>query len=85
MTLARLTGIPITAFYVAVEKAWVLKTWDAMLIPKPFSRAYVRVAKNIFVPPDADDAALDRYHAEMQASLERITGFAESQFSARHD
>jgi lysophospholipid acyltransferase (LPLAT)-like uncharacterized protein len=83
--LARLTGIPITAFYVAVEKPWVLKTWDAMLIPKPFSRAYVRVAKNIFVAPDADDAALNRYHAEMQASLERVTEFAESQFSARHD
>jgi lysophospholipid acyltransferase (LPLAT)-like uncharacterized protein len=83
--LARLTAIPVTAFYVAVEKAWVLKTWDAMLIPKPFSRAYVRVAKNIFVPPDADDAALNRYHAEMQASLERITAFAEEQFPARPD
>jgi lysophospholipid acyltransferase (LPLAT)-like uncharacterized protein len=83
--LARLTGVPITAFYVAVEKAWVLKTWDTMLIPKPFSRAYVRVAKNISVPPDADDAALNCYHAEMQASLERVTDFAESQFSARRD
>ena len=80
--LSRLTGIPITAFYVAVEKAWILGTWDAMLIPKPFSRAYVRVAKNIFVPPDADDAALDRHHAEMQAALERVTMFAESQFSS---
>ena len=83
--LARLTGIPITAFYVAVEKRWVLKTWDAMVIPKPFSRAYVRVAKYIHVPPDADDAALDRHHAEMQAALERVTVFAESQFSARSD
>jgi len=83
--LARLTGIPITAFYVAVEKRWVLKTWDGMVIPKPFSRAYVRVAKYIHVPPDADDAALDRYHAEMQTALERITAFAESQFSARSD
>ncbi len=79
--LARLTGVPITAFYVALEKPWVLKTWDAMLIPKPFSRAYVRVARNIFVPPDADDETMDHYHAEMQASLQRITAFAESQFS----
>jgi lysophospholipid acyltransferase (LPLAT)-like uncharacterized protein len=79
--LARLIGIPITAFYVAVEKPWILKTWDAMVIPKPFSRAYVRVAKYIHVPPDADDAALDRCHAEMQAALERITAFAEGQFS----
>jgi lysophospholipid acyltransferase (LPLAT)-like uncharacterized protein len=79
--LARLTGIPITAFYVAVEKPWVLKTWDAMVIPRPFSRAYVRVAKYIYVPPDADDAALDRHHAEMQAALERVTEFAEAQYS----
>ena len=81
--LARLTGIPITAFYVAVEKAWALKTWDGMLIPKPFSRAYVRVAKNICVPADCEDAAMDRYHAEMQTSLERITAYAESQVLER--
>lgn len=78
--LARLTGIPITAFYVAVEEPWVLKTWDAMVLPKPFSRAYVRVAKYIYVAPDADDAALDRHYAEMQAALERVTRFAEAQF-----
>jgi lysophospholipid acyltransferase (LPLAT)-like uncharacterized protein len=79
--LARMTGIPITAFYVAVEKPWVLKTWDAMVIPKPFSRAYVRVAKFIHVEPNADDAALDRHFAAMQAALERVTAFAEAQFS----
>ena len=78
--LARLTGIPITAFYAAVEKRWVLKTWDAMVIPKPFSRVHVRGAKYIYVPPDADDAALDRHYAEMQAALERVTEFAEAQF-----
>ncbi len=56
--LARLTGIPITAFYVAIDKRLDPEDRDAMLIPKPFSRAYVRVAKNIFVPPDADDEAI---------------------------
>jgi hypothetical protein len=79
--LARMTGAPITAFYVAVERSWVLNTWDKLVIPKPFSRIYVRFARKIFVPPDADDAALERYHAEMQAALDRITEFADSQFS----
>ena len=60
MLLARTTGVPITAFYVAMENAWVLNTWDAMMIPKPFSRAYIRVARKIFVPPDADDDATRR-------------------------
>ena len=82
--LARMSGIAITGFYVAVERAWVLKTWDALMIPKPFSRIYVRFARKIFVPPDADEAAMDQYHAEMQAALERITAFAESQFSHRN-
>jgi lysophospholipid acyltransferase (LPLAT)-like uncharacterized protein len=81
--LAHMTSVPVTPFYVAVERGWVLKTWDATTIPKPFSRVYVRVSHKIFVPPDADDAALDRYHAEMQASLERVTAFAEAQFPSR--
>ena len=79
--LARMSGVPITAFYVAVERAWVLNTWDKLVIPKPFSRIHVRFAKKIFVPTDADAASLERYHAEMQAALDRITAFAESQFS----
>jgi hypothetical protein len=83
--LARMSGAAITAFYVAVESAWVLNTWDKLVIPKPFSRIYVRFARKIFVPPDADDAALERYHAEMQAALDRITEFADSQFSDTHN
>ena len=83
--LARTTGVPITAFYVSLEKAWVLKTWDAMMIPKPFSRAYIRVARKIVVAPDADDGALEAAHAEMQAALERVTAYAESQFSSPRD
>ena len=79
--LARMSGAAITAFYVAVERAWVLNTWDRLVIPKPFSRIYVRFAKKIFVPPDADEAAMERYHAEMQAALDRITEFADEQFS----
>lgn len=79
--LARMSGAAITAFYVAVEHAWVLNTWDRLVIPKPFSRIYVRFARKIFVPPDADDAAMELYHAEMQAALDRITAFAEAQFS----
>jgi len=83
--LARSTGVPITAFYVAMEKAWVLKTWDAMIIPKPFSRAYIRVARKIFVPASADDDRLAAAHVEMQEALERVTAYAESQFSSPRD
>lgn len=75
--LAKLTGAPIVPFYIALEDPWVLNTWDRLMIPKPFSRALMRVAKNIHVPSDADDGELGRLHQEMQAALERVQKFAE--------
>lgn len=75
--LARLTGAPMAGFHVALENPWVLNTWDRLQIPKPFSRALMRVSRNIFVPKDADDAAMKTWERELQAALERVEAFAE--------
>jgi lysophospholipid acyltransferase (LPLAT)-like uncharacterized protein len=75
--LARESGQPMAAFYVAMEKAWTLKTWDALMIPKPFSKALVRASAKMRVPPGADDAAMADFHGQLQRALERVTRFAE--------
>ena len=75
--LSKVTSIPMAAFYVALSNSWVLKTWDAFMIPKPFSRALVRVSRKTVVPADADDPQIAEYHAKLQAALERVTKFAE--------
>ena len=75
--LARNTGVPILCFHIALEDPWVLDTWDAFMIPKPFSRALVRICRLIEVPADADSPALARFHADLQATLDRARVFAE--------
>ena len=75
--LARSTGLPMAAFYVALSDAWVLKTWDAFMIPKPFSKALVRVSTKMRVPEKADDAEIREWHSKLQEALERVTKFAE--------
>lgn len=75
--LSRSSRLPMTTFYAAVDKAWVLRSWDRMLVPKPFSRVLVRVGKLIPVPADASDDDLARYSEELQAALDRVTAFAE--------
>ncbi len=75
--LARNTGVPILCFHIALEDPWVLPSWDLFMIPKPFSRALVRISRLIEVPADADSAALARFHAELQARLDRAREFAE--------
>ena len=77
--LARVTQLPVVCFHVALERSWVLsKSWDRFMIPKPFSRALVRISRLIHVPPDGD---LDRYRDEMQAALDRAREYAEANVS----
>jgi lysophospholipid acyltransferase (LPLAT)-like uncharacterized protein len=79
--LSRSSGLAMTTFHAAVDKAWVLRSWDRMLVPMPFSRVLVRVGKLIPVPADASDDDLTRYSDELQATLDRVTAFAEQNVS----
>jgi lysophospholipid acyltransferase (LPLAT)-like uncharacterized protein len=75
--LSRASALPMAAFYVALSDAWVLNTWDAMMIPKPFSKALARIGAKMRVPAEADEAQMAEYHRKLQAALERVTRFAE--------
>ena len=77
VALARSTGIPMSMFHVAIDRAWVLNSWDRMMIPKPFSRALLRFGKLIHVPENATEEEAERYTAELQAALDRAVEFAE--------
>lgn len=80
--LARMTGAPIFSFYVAVERAWILKTWDALVVPKPFSRVHCYVRSPMTVTPDADH---DQALARMQRQLEEAQKRAEAKFSSKDE
>jgi lysophospholipid acyltransferase (LPLAT)-like uncharacterized protein len=79
--LSRATSLPMAAFYVALDNPWVLNTWDQLVIPKPFSKALVRFSTKMWVPSEAGDEAMEMFHRELQASLDRVTAFAEANVS----
>jgi lysophospholipid acyltransferase (LPLAT)-like uncharacterized protein len=81
--LARNTQVPIIPGHIALEKAWVLNSWDRFMIPKPFSRCLVRFGRLIQVPAQAQNEELSAYHAEMQAALDRNREFAEANMPQR--
>jgi len=78
VTLARATAVPMVGFHIALTDAWVLNTWDRLLIPKPFTRALMRVGRTIPVPGDADDAQREHALQHLQATLDRCEQFAEA-------
>lgn len=76
--LAGSTSAPMVAFHIAVKDAWILNTWDRSVIPKPFSRALMRISKQIQVPAHSGETERETYLRELQAALERVSAFAES-------
>jgi lysophospholipid acyltransferase (LPLAT)-like uncharacterized protein len=78
--LARTTQQPVMCFYLAVERAWVLRSWDNFVIPKPFSRVFGRLSAPVTVPPDADAHVMKECQAQVQAALDRATKVAEAAF-----
>jgi len=81
--LAKKTGIPINCFYVAVERAWILNSWDRMMIPKPFSRAMAYGSGPMYVPADATEEQMAALHQQMQETLERCRRGAEEAISSQ--
>ena len=80
--LARKTGHKICCFHVAVERAWILKSWDRMMIPKPFSRASFYITSPLAVPADATDEELEAWRQKVQADLDRARHGAEAKLAA---
>ena len=69
--LAQMTGARIGAFHLQPERAWVMKSWDRFLIPKPFTRIAVSWARWTYVPVDLPIEEFETKREELNAAIER--------------
>ena len=74
ITLAKKTGAAIVPVCVAFDRAWYLKTWDVMPIPKPFATCTVRFGEPMKVPANAHDA---EWNPKVEAALNGMEEWAE--------
>ena len=80
--VAKRTGAPILPMTCGAQWKRVLASWDAFLLPLPFSRVVVVYGEPIYVPADASSADLEAKRREVEASLRRITETADTYFTA---
>lgn len=69
--LAQITGAPIGAFHLEPEHAWVMRSWDRFLVPKPFTRIVVSWAQWTRVPGDLAAEEFEPKREELNAAIER--------------
>ena len=72
VVLAKKTGNPIVPFVIECERAWRVKSWDRLQIPKPFSRARLFYMEPVFVDPETDDEGVEAKRLELQAKLDEL-------------
>ena len=69
--LAQLTGAPIGAFHLEPQRAWVLRSWDRFLIPKPFTRIVVSWARVTRVSTNLPPEEFEPKRQELNQAIER--------------
>lgn len=70
--LAKATGNPLVPFHIEASRHWTLRSWDRTQIPKPFSTVAIAIGEPMDVPPDADDAAIERARTMLEQRLQSL-------------
>lgn len=73
VSLAQLAGAPIIPVSYDVDWKITLKSWDAFMIPLPFSRVRLRIAPPIVVPADANEKLREDKRLELQSVLQSLS------------
>jgi hypothetical protein len=67
--IAQRSGALIYPVFISTDKAWILKSWDHFLIPKPFSRVLIRWGEPIEVPGHLNEVEFESLRREIEERL----------------
>ncbi|HPK53434.1 MAG TPA: lysophospholipid acyltransferase family protein [Smithellaceae bacterium] len=80
--MAEKSGVPVMPVYLSVTKAWVLRSWDNCLVPKPFSKIVIRWDKPMDVPREMTEQefeekriAIEKHMLENQRHDDALFGW----------
>jgi lysophospholipid acyltransferase (LPLAT)-like uncharacterized protein len=80
--IARLTGAPIVPVSFSAVRRRFLKSWDAFLLPLPFSRAVYIWGEPIYVEPMATKEEVAKYQDILAERLDLLTMKADEYFKS---
>jgi lysophospholipid acyltransferase (LPLAT)-like uncharacterized protein len=67
---ASLTGLPIVPIGVWAERAWYMKSWDRLIIGKPFSRVAISFGEELHIPKKVPREELESvYRPQLEAAM----------------
>ncbi len=81
LKLARDTGAVLVPFSFSASRKRFLKSWDRFLLAYPFSKIVAVYGRPVVVPPEADEAALDKLGQDIERALIDLDAEADARLS----
>jgi lysophospholipid acyltransferase (LPLAT)-like uncharacterized protein len=81
--LARLTGMPILPVAFGAWPRTIVKSWDHFLVPHPFGQGVYAWGEPIYVPADADKAAVEKFQSMVADRLDALVAEADARAATR--
>jgi lysophospholipid acyltransferase (LPLAT)-like uncharacterized protein len=65
-------GAPIVPVACSASRAWILRSWDRYIVPKPFARVFLLLGRPFTVPGDADAEGMEMYRRRLEREIDRL-------------
>lgn len=78
LKLADVSGAPIYPISYSAERFWQFRSWDKMILPKPFSRVQIIMGKPLVISGPLSDENIATFSTEVEASLNQVEREADS-------
>ena len=69
LVAAMRAGVPIVPLSAACTRAWWFEGWDRFLVPQPFSRIVLSHGAPVRIPPDTNEAGIERMSQQIEETL----------------
>ena len=71
-------GVPILPLSFAADRYWTIRSWDRLIIPKPFARVRLVVGDPLEIPRELTAEALEGERQRLERTLNELTAEAEA-------
>lgn len=72
LVVAQRAGVPVIPTAFAARRAFRVKSWDRTIIPRPFSRLYVKYGDPFWVDPSLEGEAFEKRLVEFDAVMNQL-------------
>jgi len=72
IVLPQLSGAPIYLFTLETDRCWRIKSWDRLIIPKPFAKISIRIPEPISIPRELNRGQLEEQRLQLENALNEL-------------